>query len=542
MAKSSFSILLFLLLLFAQTILAQDNYYFVSFENKEGNGFNINQPEAFLSTKAINRRLNQGIDIYEQDLPITPSYKTTISNQGAEVFESSKWFNGIIIKSTAIEAEQLKNLSFVASITYLAPQNYAGRRSSNQEELAVSDATTDTLFQNEILNVKEMHSQGYLGQGIRIAVLDGGFRNVDNLSAFGHLYSQSKLDYTYDFVSKTSNVYQYSDHGTKVLSLMTGKILSSYQGVAPEANYMFFVTENVPSEYRIEEYYWLIAAERADSAGVDIINTSLGYSTFDDPQMNYTQEEMDGNTTVVAKAAHIASEKGIIVVASAGNEGNKAWSIITSPADIKDGLAVGSIQTDYGRSGFSSLGPSANGQIKPDVVAMGSSAFLINESGAIIRGSGTSFSAPQVAGLMAGIWQAYPDFSAIELLDAVRMSSSNATTPDNEIGYGIPSFIAINNYLESVSDTEPIMVYPNPIMPSELLKIKIANPSKVNQAQFELYEPSGKKLSSNLFTVSWSNNIASIELQHLSQGLYFLNVLYELDNKPEAYKVRIIKL
>ena len=542
LAKSSFSILLFLLLLFAQTILAQDNYYFVSFENKEGNGFNINQPEAFLSTKAINRRLNQGIDIYEQDLPITPSYKTTISNQGAEVFESSKWFNGIIIKSTAIEAEQLKNLSFVASITYLAPQNYAGRRSSNQEELAVSDATTDTLFQNEILNVKEMHSQGYLGQGIRIAVLDGGFRNVDNLSAFGHLYSQSKLDYTYDFVSKTSNVYQYSDHGTKVLSLMTGKILSSYQGVAPEANYMFFVTENVPSEYRIEEYYWLIAAERADSAGVDLINTSLGYSTFDDPQMNYTQEEMDGNTTVVAKAAHIASEKGIIVVASAGNEGNKAWSIITSPADIKDGLAVGSIQTDYGRSGFSSLGPSANGQIKPDVVAMGSSAFLINESGAIIRGSGTSFSAPQVAGLMAGIWQAYPDFSAIELLDAVRMSSSNATTPDNEIGYGIPSFIAINNYLESVSDTEPIMVYPNPIMPSELLKIKIANPSKVNQAQFELYEPSGKKLSGNLFTVSWSNNIASIELQHLSQGLYFLNVLYELDNKPEAYKVRIIKL
>jgi len=542
LAKSSFSILLFLLFLFAQTILAQDNYYFVSFENKEGNGFNINQPETFLSAKAINRRLNQGINIYEQDLPITPSYKTTIGNQGVEVFESSKWFNGIIIKSTAIEAEQLKNLSFVSTITYLAPQNYAGRRSSNQEELAVSDAPTDTLFQNEILNVKEMHSQGYLGQGIRIAVLDGGFRNVDNLSAFGHLYSQSKLDYTYDFVSKTSNVYQHSDHGTKVLSFMTALIPDSYQGVAPEASYMLFVTENVPSEYRIEEYYWLIAAERADSAGVDIINTSLGYNIFDDPQMNYTQEEMDGNTTVVAKAAHIASEKGIIVVASAGNEGNKAWSIITSPADVRDGLAVGSIQTDYGRSGFSSLGPSANGQIKPDVVAMGSSAFLINESGAIIRGSGTSFSAPQVAGLMAGIWQAYPDFSAIELLDAVRMSSSNATTPDNEIGYGIPSFIAINNYLESISDTEPIMVYPNPIMPSELLKIKIANPSKVNEAQFELFETSGKKLSSNLFTVSWSNNIASIELQHLSQGLYFLNVLYESDNKPESYKVRIIKL
>ncbi len=531
-----------MVLLFAQTVLAQDNYYFVSFKDKLGNGFSTDQPEAFLSTKAINRRISQAIDIYEQDLPITSSYKTAISSQGIEVFESSKWFNGIIIKSTAGEAEQLKTLSFVASTTYLAPQNYAGRRSNTQDELEVDDSPTDTLFQNEILNVKEMHLQGYLGQGISIAVLDGGFKNVDNLSAFSHLYSQSKLDYTYDFVSKTSNVYQHSDHGTKVLSFMTALIPDSYQGIAPEANYMLFVTENVPSEYRIEEYYWLIAAERADSAGVDIINTSLGYNTFDDPQMNYVQDDMDGNTTIVVRAAHIASEKGIIVVASAGNEGNKAWSIITSPADIRDGLTVGSIQTDYGRSGFSSFGPSADGRIKPDVVAMGSSAFLINESGVITRGSGTSFSAPQVAGLIAGVWQAYPEFTAMGLLTAVRNSSSNAVAPDDEIGYGIPSFIAINNYLKSVSDMEPIIIYPNPIAPSELLKVKIANPSKVNQTQFELFETSGKKLSSNLFTVSWSNNIAFIELQHLSQGLYFLNVLYESDNKPEAYKVRIVKL
>ncbi len=542
MVRSKLISLTFILFFLASELKAQDNYYFVSFTDKEANGFSIDSPEAFLSAKAISRRQKQEIDIYEQDLPITSSYKAFISNQGIEVFEHSKWFNGIIIKSTPNEAEQLISLPFVASVTYLAPQNYAGRRSSNQEELAVSDAPTDTLFQNEILNVREMHSQGYLGKGMNIAVFDGGFRNVSSLSAFAHLYEQNKLTYTYDFVSKSSNVYQYSDHGTRVLSLMTAEIPNSYQGIAPDANYMLFVTENVPSEYRIEEYYWLIAAERADSAGVDIINTSLGYNTFDDPQMNYTKEDMDGNTTVVVRAAHIASEKGIVVVASAGNEGNKAWSIITSPADVRDGLAVGSIQTDYGRSGFSSLGYSADGRIKPDVVAMGSSAFLINESGAIIRGSGTSFSTPQVAGLMAGVWQAYPEFTAMELLNAVRNSSSNAVTPNNEIGYGIPSFIAINNYLESASDTEPVMVYPNPIMPSELLKIKIANPGKVNKAQFELFETSGKKISSNLFTVSWSNNIASIELQHLSQGLYFLNVLYELENKPEAYKVRIVKL
>ncbi len=258
--------------------------------------------------------------------------------------------------------------------------------------------------------------------------------------------------------------------------------------------------------------------------------------------MNYTQEEMDGNTTVVVRAAHIASEKGIIVVASGGNEGNKAWSIITSPADIRDGLAVGSIRSDYGRSSFSSLGPSADGRIKPDVVAMGSSAYLVNENGVISQGSGTSFSAPQVAALMAGVWQAYPEFTSLELLNAVRNSSTNAVSPDDEIGYGIPSFIAINNYLESASGRQPVLVYPNPVAATELLKVKIVNPSNINQVQIELFETSGKKLASNLYEVSWSNNIASIQLQHLSQGLYFLNVLFESDNTPESYKVRIIKL
>ncbi len=543
MAKISFLVLLVLTVMaLPATVFGQDNYFFVEFKDKAGNGFSTEQPEAFLSAKAITRRSNQGIAIFEQDMPITQAYKSTISNQGIAVFESSKWFNGLIIKCTQSEAEQLKSLPFVVSVAYLAPNNYAGRRSGINDSLAIDDAPTDTLFQNEILNVKEMHSQGYLGSGILIAVLDGGFVNVDNLSAFGHLYAQSKLNYSYDFVSKTADVYQYSDHGTKVLSFMAAQLPNTYQGIAPEANYMLFVTENVPSEYRIEEYYWLIAAERADSAGVDIISTSLGYSTFDDPQMNYTQDEMDGNTTVVARAAHIASEKGIVVVASAGNEGNKSWGIIASPADIRNGLAVGSINTNFARSSFSSLGPSGDGRIKPDVVAMGSAAFLVNQSGVVAQGSGTSFSAPQVTGLLAGIWQAYPNFSASELINAVRNSSTNAVAPDDEIGFGIPSFIALNNYLESEASTQPVLVYPNPVVAQALLKVKIVNPSKTNQAKFELLEPSGKKISSNLYAVSWSNNIASIQMQHLSQGLYFLNVVFESDNKPETYKVRIVKL
>ncbi len=542
MVKNSLVSLLFFALFLTSPLLAQDKYYFVSFKDKVGNGYTTQQPEAFLSEKAITRRINQGIDVYDQDMPISATYKSTIRNQGVEVFESSKWFNGLIIKSTVSEAEQLKNLAFVSDITYLAPQNYAGRRSEREDEIELQGYPTDSLFQNEILNVKEMHSQGYLGEGMSIAVFDGGFRNVSSISAYSHLYDQNKLTYTYDFVSKTSNVYQYSEHGTKVLSFMAAQIEGAYLGIAPQANYMLFVTENVPTEYRIEEYYWLIAAERADSAGVDIISTSLGYNTFDDLQMNYTQEEMNGSTTVVVKAAHISSEKGIVVVASAGNEGNRAWSTITSPADMINGLAVGSIQSDYGHSSFSSYGPSADGRVKPDVVAMGSSAYLVSESGFVSQGSGTSYSAPQVAALLAGIWQAYPTFTALELVEAVRNSSSNAFTPDESIGYGIPSFIAITNYLQAFSSLDALQFYPNPVAPTELLKVKIVNPSKVNQVEIEIFETTGKKLTRNLYEVSWSNNIASIEMQHLSQGVYILNVLYESDNKLNNQQVRIIKL
>ncbi len=538
LARSKNILLFIFFIAFSQVLLAQDNYYFVAFKDKQANGFTIGQPDAFLSQKAINRRAQQGIAITEQDLPITQSYRNAVLNQGVEVFEASKWFNGVIIKGTSQEAELLKNLAFVATTTYLAPQNYAGRHSGGTDLLDEADSPSDTLFQNKILNVAEMHAQGYYGQGMTIAVLDGGFRNVNSIAAFNHLFANNRVKYSYDFVSKSSDVYQYSSHGTRVLSFMAAELNNSYQGIAPEADYLLFVTENIPSEYRIEEYYWLIGAERADSAGVDIINTSLGYSTFDDAAMNYTPDDMDGNTTVVVKAAHIASEKGIIVVTSAGNSGNSTWRQITSPADIINGLAVGSVQLDYLRSGFSSFGPSADGRVKPDVVAMGSKAYLVNDNGTVSQGSGTSFSAPQVAALVAGIWQAYPAFSALEILDAVRISADNVTTPDDEYGYGIPSFTAINNYLEAASTNKPILVYPNPVADAEILTVKVLNPSKINAVEIELIDTTGKIISTSLYSVSWSNNIASVEMRNLNKGMYFLKVLF--DSESEAF--RIVKL
>ncbi len=543
LAKSKIILISVFLITLNQGLFAQDNYYFIVFKDKLNNSFSINQPQDFLSQQAIDRRTKQSIAITEQDLPITESYLNTIITQGVEVFESSKWFNGVIIKGTAAETEQIKNLSFVASATYLAPQNYAGRHTGENAILTEEDAPSDSLFQNKILNIAEMHAQGYYGQGMAIAVLDGGFLNVNSIAPFSHLFSNNQVSYSYNFVSKSSNVYQYSSHGTKVLSFMAAEIDNSYQGVAPKANYLLFVTENVPSEYRIEEYYWLIAAERADSAGVDIITSSLGYSTFDDPTMNYTQADMDGTTTVVVKAAHIASEKGIVIITSAGNEGNKAWVNITSPADIIQGLAVGSIQSNYLLSTFSSLGLSADGRIKPDVVVLGSNAYLVNESGNVSQGSGTSYATPQVAGLVAGIWQANPTFSSVEIVDAVRKSASNVTNPNNEYGYGIPSFRAITNYLEAASTQEKVLVYPNPIANNTLLKVQVLNPSETNAVQLELYDTTGKKLSTNLYAVSWSNNVALVEMSNLSVGLYFLNVLFTSDPIDTGSEVfRIVKL
>lgn len=538
MAKNRIIWILIIGLLCLQNAVAQDSYYFVSFTDKQNNTYNINQPSEFLSQRALERRQKQNISVKEQDLPVTTSYVEAVKTNGVEVFEKSRWFNGVIIKGSQAEADALKGVLFIESVSYVAPQNYTGRRAESNKFLHFDNAPSDSLFQNEILGIEEMHSEGYFGQGMLIAVLDGGFRGVDTALPFNHLFSNNQLLYAYDFVSKTNNVYDYSQHGTKVLSTMTAQKEDSYQGIAPDANYMLFVTENVPTEYRIEEYYWLIAAERADSAGVDVISTSVGYHSFDDPTMNYTHEDLNGATAVITRAANIASEKGVVVVSSAGNEGNDPWQKITFPSDMLNGLAVGSINTDYSLSYFSSIGPTEDNWIKPDVVAMGSGTYMIGESASVTRGNGTSFAAPQVAALVAGVWQAYPDLTNLELINAVRMSADNASNPNNSYGYGIPSFPAIQNYLEAIESNDPVEVYPNPIVSGSTLKVKIIDPQETDNISLQVFESTGKQLSENIVSVSWRDNEAVLAFDELPTGIYFLKVVFE--SGSEGF--RIVKL
>jgi len=455
------------LLLLSWNSLAQVNRYMVFFTDKTGTPHSVSSPLTFLSQKALDRRAAQNISVVEEDLPVAPSYVQGIRDAGATVLYKTKWMNGVLVECTSTDAENLTGLSFVNSVQYVAPGGRPpanGRIKMSRKFKDVESGFASTDVQLSLLGMDKMHSNGYKGEGILIAVLDAGFPGADTISYFKHVFTDGRFDATtsYDFVSGGSNVFRHHNHGTNVWSTIAAFKEDVFVGGAYKANFVLFVTEDAPTEYRVEEYNWLFAAEHADSLGVDVITTSLGYSTFDDPQMNYTQSQMDGETTVITRASKIAANKGMAVVASAGNEGNNSWGIITAPADGKNVLAVGAVTSAGVRSSFSSLGPSADGRFKPDVAALGSSVSVLRPDGIIGTSNGTSFAGPLTASLVAGYWQKYPELSAQQVLDTIRSRGHQFNSPDNFLGFGIPSFHYVITSVEPGLASDFIKVFPNP--------------------------------------------------------------------------------
>ncbi|MCG8450460.1 MAG: S8 family serine peptidase, partial [Pirellulales bacterium] len=313
---------------------------------------------------------------------------------------------------------------------------------------------------------------------------------------FAHLHLESRIIHVADLVFNSGNPYQYSGHGTAVLSTMAAQH-GAFNGTAYKSDYFLYVTEDVQSEYRIEEYNWAIAAEHADSSGVDIIHSSVGYNTFNDGGMNYTYNDLDGKTAIVTRAADLAFSKGMFVVTSAGNEGNNSnWPYVTMPADAKNILSVGSVTSTYSKSSFSSVGPTVDGRVKPDVVALGSETAIVNSSGDLTFGNGTSYSAPLVAGLAAGVWQANPDWSNFELLNAIKGTASRSLDPDTTFGYGIPNYNdAVIGRLLSISDiiSDKIKVYPNPFRDNKIY-IDITDNKDVLPLSILVYDTQGSVL------------------------------------------------
>ena len=511
---------------------AQDRYM-VFFNDKAGTPYSIENPEEFLSQRALDRRTRQNIPLVANDLPVNPQYVNEVANQGAATFFTTKWMNGVLVEMTAADVPTIEALSFVSHVEFVAPGAQLLTDNADGDEYASVASAEDmeaTDFQNQMIGIDQMHELGFRGQNMLIAIFDNGFNGLSQISAFTHLREQNHILYTYDFTEDVSQVENVEDHGTRVLSVMAADSEELYTGSAPDATYILSVTED-DGEYRVEEYNWLFAAERADSAGVDLIQASLGYNIFTDPAMSYTYEQMDGQTTVVTRAANLAGSKGIFVVTSAGNEGNRSsWPYIKAPADSEQVLAIGAVNSTLNKAGFSSIGPSADGRTKPDVAALGVATSTISETGSVFPSSGTSFAAPLVAGLAAGLWTAYPELTNNELRDLIRQSAHQANTPDDLLGFGIPNFNTALQIAEEIDLplVNELTIYPNPVE-LNFFTIAFDDPYLGLTVNMSLYTLNGDKLNDFEVIPTASDNRMRIAFEEGpggpgANGMYLLRI------------------
>lgn len=446
------SCFLILLLFTFGSLAAQENnptaFYWVTFSDKGQNVNSLDRPEDFLSPRAIQRRQRHGAPVTIADLPVDPGYLEQIRAAGAKIHHTSRWLNAATVLCSEDKFPILQAMPFVQSVEFVGKYFSPAKKKSDwvYKDSLSSNLISETPYgyafgQISMLQGDSLHKMGFRGQGMLIAVLDGGFDNSDVMPFFDSLRLHDRLKYHQDFVDGDDFVFESSSHGSQVLSLMGANIPGLMVGTAPEAIYACLKTEDVRGEYRVEECNWIAGLEYADSLGADVVNSSLGYSTFSDIGMDYTYNNMDGRTSISSRAADLAFERGMIVVTSAGNEGASKWKHITAPADAINTLTIGSVDSNGDHSKFSSKGPSADGRIKPDVAAPGSwTPVAATSSFRVTAGSGTSFSAPIVAGLVACLWQAFPEKTNREIIEAIKKSAHQYDSPDYKLGYGIPDF------------------------------------------------------------------------------------------------------
>ena len=520
MADSKPKLLIFCFLLISGILSAQDRYM-VFYKDKTGTPFSIAQPDQFLTQKSVQRRSRQGIAIVEQDLPVNPTYVSNVKSTGARVMFSSRWFNASLVEATTAQRDSVRALPFVLLVELVAPGKTGTGRIRTFGSIEKAFATEATQNQNSILGLDEMHQDGLNGQGITIAIFDTGFPGVNTNPAFADIIQQGRIRDSYNFSYGLPNVFMGHEHGARVFSIIAAIIPANFTGGAFGADFLLYATEYISTEYRVEEYNWAFAAERADSAGADIISSSLGYNEFNDPTMNYTIADLDGQTAVVTRAATFAFQRGIVVVNAAGNFGNDPWKFVAAPADAINVMAVGSIDSKYNLSSFSSLGPTADGRTKPDVMALGTSASSVLPGGSIAAGDGTSYSCPQIASFVANVWQNWPNLTAVEMLDLIRKSGSRYFNPDNMFGYGVPTYRAVKNILSSQANREGVLVYPNPT--GGELNIAMS-PNDGSRVDILLRNTSGQELQRMNYQSIWHLNPITMDLTNLAPGVYTIHV------------------
>lgn len=452
----------------------------VYFNDKPSASTFLANPLSMLTQRALDRRTVQNISIDITDVPVEEAYiNQIVASNGITVKAKSKWMNALHIRGTQTDIQALIGLSFVNRIVYanhsLNPGGKVSKivksfQGNKFEDIQVNYNYGGSANQVEMLNGHLLHQANFTGQGKIIAVLDSGFTGVNTASSFSNVYPNKILG-GYNFPDRTdiisnnsSTFYARHHHGTMVLSDMGAVVDNQLIGTAPDANYYLFITEDVNEENPVEESYWVEAAELADYYGADIINSSLGYFLYDNPDYSYTYADLIGNKAFASKGANIAFQKGIVVVVSAGNSGGSANPYVGVPAEATYALAIGAVDSAENYVGFSSIGPSFDNRIKPDVCAKGFQATVSNTSGIITTNNGTSFAGPIIAGMVATFWSAVPNLKATEVVDFIKKSADQYNTPDHLKGYGVPDFqIALNNALNSQSFIKTqIKVFPNP--------------------------------------------------------------------------------
>lgn len=438
------TLLLSLLIIALTTFPQSDNYKFrLTLTDKGKTSHSVDKPEEFLSQKAIERRQKQGVIIDATDIPISQEYIDAIERVGGKVVAKSKWLGTVAVHcSDSAMVEEYKKLSFVSGALFV----WKGKEKSEApidsitnypavETVAFGDYYARGNSNIKINNGQYLHEAGYKGQGMDIAVIDAGFNHCPIIEMLDNIKVKGSKGFVYENEDLFSNANQ---HGLNVLSCMATNKPMQFVGTAPEANFWLLGSEDARSEFPIEEDYWATAIEYADSVGVDVVNTSLGYNSFDKPAKSFSHKDLDGKTALISRAANQASRKGILVVASAGNSGDSEWRTITPPADAIGVLTVGGVQYDSIIASFSSRGFTADLRVKPDVMGLAAGSTVVDESGLVTLKSGTSFSSPIICGMVACLWQANPTLTNKEIIRVMQAASDKYETPDPDYGYGIP--------------------------------------------------------------------------------------------------------
>ena len=524
--------------IFPSFLIGQDRYWvFFQDKNEALETFEISD---FLSSASLQRRAEQDIDIHINDFPLSPSYINTIKNLGFEVYRTSRWLNAIsVFIDHTNELALLRELDFVSKIQKV--KSYSRRAIVDEvstDQQIVANSYGPSYGQIAQLNGHLVHEQGYKGQGRIIAVMDASFYKVDELAMFDSLWINNQILETWDFVLNQELNYDndtIGSHGTMVLSCMGGNMQDSLIGTAPDASYILFRTEDTSSETLTEEDNWVAAAEQADLLGTHVINTSLGYSNLtDDPENTHTYSDMDGNTTVITIAADIAASKGMLVVNSAGNSGNSEWYYITAPADGDSVLTIGAIGADSVLTFFSSHGPTADGRMKPNVVAQGLFSVVCNLDDGIRTANGTSFSSPIIAGMAASVWSAMPEVSSMDLFNLIQESGHLFPEGNNDYGYGVPNFYELLQYVsieEDLTNSKPI--YPNPF--ENYIMVDLSDFEKSENIELAVYNSMGQRVYFNTIA---SNDYYRIDIESsLPKAFYILKA----KQRNKEYHWKLVK-